>query len=106
MANSVNGFAFTHGWTGDGCQNFLRGWHNEGGVDLFAQGWNRDNGCELFARGWPYNPPAIAVPPPVPDDVREVRYSHPPGDRRILRDDDEIVFATLVAFMEIRDRWH
>ncbi len=105
MANSVECFAFTHGWTGDGCQNFLRGWHNEGGTDLLAQGWNRDNGCELFARGWPYNPPAIVVPPiPVDDDFP--MGSPRQGDRRILRDDDEIVFATLVAFMEIRDRWH
>ena len=105
MANAVDGFLFAHGWTGDGCQNFTRGWHNEGGVDLFTQGWNRDNGCELFARGWPYNPPAIVVPP-VPDDVVHPMGSPQQGDRRILRDDDEVVFATLVAFMEIRDRWH
>lgn len=43
-------------------------------------------------------------PPPV-DDFHEVRYRQQ-LDKRILRDDDEIVFATIVAFMEIRDRWH
>jgi hypothetical protein len=42
---------------------------------------------------------------PAVDDFGEVRYRQP-LDKRILRDDDEIVFATIVAFMEIRDRWH
>jgi len=102
-AQSVNGFQFTGGWTGDGCQQFGIGWLNQGGKDLFYAGWNRDNGCELFALGWLYNAPFVAPPPA--EDLTGLG-SQLGGDRRILRDDDEVVFATLVAFMEIRDRWH
>lgn len=101
-AQSVNGFQFTGGWTGDGCQQFALGWLNTGGTDLFYAGWNRDNGCELFTLGWIQNLPAE---PPVIEEVTELGSIAAP-DRRILRDDDEIVFATIVAFMEIRDRWH
>jgi len=72
-------------------------------VSLHTLGWTDpsallpENGCQIFYMGWL---PVIA------DDAL-----HPPGspqalNRRILRDDDEIVFATIVAFMEIRDRWH
>ncbi len=103
--SAVSGFPFTIGLTGDGCQAFGIGWINEGGVDLFAVGWNRNNGCEVFAVGWPYNPAAPFVPVP-PDEVVHPMGSPRRVNRRILRDDDEIVFATIVAFMEIRDRWH
>ena len=72
--------------------------HTFGWTDPPALG--PDNGCQLFAVGW------LAVSPaPVDDDAHEIRYQHP-VNRRILRDDDEIVFAIVVAFMEIRDRWH
>ena len=104
-SQSVDGFLFTAGWTGDGCQQFGIGWINQGGVDLLAAGWNRNNGCEQFALGWLYNPPFVQPIPPIPEDLTGLG-SQLGGDRRILRDDDEVVFATLVAFMEIRDRWH
>lgn len=75
-------------------------------TSLHTLGWtdpaalDPDNGCQIFAVGWL----AVAAAP-VADEVFPM--GSPPGlNRRILRDDDEIVFATIVAFMEIRDRWH
>lgn len=73
-------------------------------TSLHTLGWTDpsallpDNGCQIFYVGWLPVIPAF-------DDFGEVRYA-PALDKRILRDDDEIVFATIVAFMEIRDRWH
>ncbi len=77
-------------------------------TSLHTLGWtdpaalDPENGVQLFAVGWLSVIPA----PPVVDDVFEEVRSRQRFNRRILRDDDEIVFATIVAFMEIRDRWH
>ncbi len=103
-AQSVNGFQFTAGWTGDGGQQFAFGWLNQGGCDLFAVGWNRDNGCELFAVGWPYNPPGLVpIPPIIPEGV------HPPGSspnrrQRWIEEDDELAWHVILAFLHIKDR--
>ncbi len=73
-------------------------------TSLHTLGWTDpaalepENGCQLFAVGW------LGV---IPADDEVFPMGSPPGlNRRILRDDDEIVFAVIVAFMEIRDRWH
>jgi hypothetical protein len=73
-------------------------------TSLHTLGWTDpttllpENGCQIFYVGWL---PVI----PADDDAHEIRYREK-LDRRILRDDDETVFALVVAFMEIRDRWH
>lgn len=75
-------------------------------TSLHTLGWtdpatlDPEGGVQLFVVGW-----LGVVPAPPDEDFEEVR-SRQRFNRRILRDDDEIVFATIVAFMEIRDRWH
>lgn len=107
-AQSVDSFQFTAGWTGDGCQQFAVGWLNRGGDDLFAVGWNRDNGCELFAVGWPYNRPVVV-------EVFTPEPTFPPSSGRTraqierqYREEDELAFAVILAFLHIKDdqTWH
>ena len=74
-------------------------------TSLHTLGWtdpstlDPEGGVQIFCVGW------LAVVAAPDADIHEVR-SRQRFNRRILRDDDEIVFATIVAFMEIRDRWH
>lgn len=73
-------------------------------TSLHTLGWtdpsalDPEGGVQLFAVGW------LGV---VPAEDAVFPMGSPPGlNRRILRDDDELVSAVILAFMEIRDRWH
>ena len=57
-----------------------------------------ENGVQLFCVGW------LRV---IPAEDGVFPMGSPPGlNRRILRDDDETTVVAIMAFMEIRDRWH